>query len=146
MSPEGTGDVDIKLAPGADENAMAVMLGDMIKTNITNNPGKLKDFNRLNGNVWLTATDAGVEMTLEFKKGSLVIHDGKFGKPIIQIATDSMTLMELANISIKFGLPYYFDETGLAVIKKLLKRELIIKGLITRTMPLTHLTKIMSVK
>ena len=146
MSPEGTGDVDIKLAPGADENAMAVMLGDMIKTNITNNPGKLKDFNKLNGNIWLTANDAGVEMTLEFKKGSLVIHDGKFGKPIIQIATDSMTLMELANISIKFGLPYYFDETGLAVIKKLLKRELIIKGLITRTMPLTHLTKIMSVK
>jgi hypothetical protein len=146
MSPDGTGDVNIKLAPGADGNAMAVMLGDMIKTNISNNPGKLKDFNKLNGNIWLTATDAGVAMTLEFKKGSLMVHDGKYGKPIIQIATDSMTLMELANISIKFGLPYYFDETGLAVIKKLLKKELVIKGLITRTMPLTHLTKIMSVK
>jgi hypothetical protein len=146
MSPNGTGDVDIKLAPGAEENAMASMLGDMIKTNIINNPGKLNDFNKLNGNIWLTATDAGVEMTLEFKKGSLLIHDGKFGKPMIQIATDSMTLMELANISIKFGLPYYFDETGLAVIKKLLKKELVIKGLVTRTVPLTHLTKIMSVK
>jgi hypothetical protein len=146
MSPEGTGDVNIKLAPGAEENAMAGMLGDMIKTNITNNPGKVKDFNKLKGNIWLTATDAGVEMTLEFNKGSLIVHDGKYGKPMIQIATDSMTLMELANISIKFGLPYYFDETGLAVIKKLLKRELVIKGLITRTMPLTHLTKIMSVK
>jgi hypothetical protein len=146
MSPNGTGDPDIKLAPGAEENAMAAMLGDMIKTNLSNNPGKLKDFNRLNGNIWLTATDAGVEMTLDFKKGSLLIHDGKFGKPMIQIATDSMTLMELANISIKFGLPYYFDETGLAVIKKLLKKELVIKGLVTRTVPLTHLTKIMSVK
>ena len=146
MSPDGTGDLDIKLAPGAEENAMAVMLGDMIKANITNNPAKVKDFNKLEGNVWLTATDAGVDMTLEFNKGSLIVHDGKYGKPIIQIATDSMTLMELANISIKMGLPYYFDETGLAVIKKLMKKELVIKGLITHTMPLTHLTKIMSVK
>ena len=146
MSPDGTGDVNIKLAPGAEENAMAVMLGDMIKANITNNPAKVKDFNKLMGNVWLTATDAGVEMTLEFNKGSLTIHDGKYGKPIIQIATDSMTLMELANINIKMGLPYYFDKTGMEVIKKLMKKELVIKGLITRTIPLTHLTKIMSVK
>jgi hypothetical protein len=146
MSPDGTGDLDIKLAPGAEENAMAVMLGDMIKANITNNPAKVKDFNKLEGNVWLTATDAGVEMTLEFNKGSLTIHDGKYGKPIIQIATDSMTLMELANINIKMGLPYYFDKTGMEVIKKLMKKELVIKGLITRTIPLTHLTKIMSVK
>ena len=146
MSSDGTGDLDIKLAPGAEENAMAMMLGDMIKTNITNNPAKVKDFNKLEGNVWLTATDAGVEMTLEFNKGSLTIHDGKYGKPIIQIATDSMTLMELANINIKMGLPYYFDKTGMEVIKKLMKKELVIKGLITRTIPLTHLTKIMSVK
>jgi len=146
MSPDGTGDLDIKLAPGAEENAMAVMLGDMIKANITNNPAKVKDFNKLEGNVWLTATDAGVEMTLEFNKGSLTIHDGKYGKPIIQIATDSMTLMELANINIKMGLPYYFDKAGMEVIKKLMKKELVIKGLITHTIPLTHLTKIMSVK
>jgi len=146
MSPDGTGDLDIKPAPGAEENAMVVMLGDMIKANITNNPAKVKDFNKLEGNVWLTATDAGVEMTLEFNKGSLTIHDGKYGKPIIQIATDSMTLMELANINIKMGLPYYFDKTGMEVIKKLMKKELVIKGLITRTIPLTHLTKIMSVK
>jgi len=54
--------------------------------------------------------------------------------------------MELANINIKMGLPYYFDKTGMEVIKKLMKKELVIKGLITRTIPLTHLTKIMSVK
>jgi hypothetical protein len=54
--------------------------------------------------------------------------------------------MDLANITIKFGMPYYFDETGRMVIKKLFKRELKIKGMFVHTMALTHMTKIMSVK
>ncbi len=146
MNPAGTGDLDINLAPGAEENGMAVMLGDMIKTNIENKPSKLKDFNKLKGTVLLNAVDADVQMTMVFNKGSLTIHDGKVGKPMLQIATDSGTLLDLANLSIKFGMPYYFDETGLMVIKKLMKRELKIKGMFAHTMALTHMTKIMSVK
>jgi hypothetical protein len=146
MNPTGTGDLEISLAPGAEENGMAAMLGDMIKTNIQNKPAKLKDFNKLKGTVWISAVDAEVYMTMVYNKGSLLIHDGKVGKPIIQIATDSGTLLELANLNIKFGLPYYFDETGLMVIKKLMRRELKIKGLLTHTMALTRMTKIMSVK
>ena len=146
MNPTGTGDIDVNLAPGAEENGMAAMLGDMIKTNIENNPSKLKDFNKLKGTVWISAVDADVQMTMVFNKGSLTIHDGKVGKPALQIATDSGTLLDLANLSIKFGMPYYFDETGLMVIKKLIKRELKIKGMFAHTMALTHMTKIMSVK
>jgi hypothetical protein len=146
MNPAGTGDIDVSLAPGAEENGMAAMLGDMIKTNIQSKPSKLKDFNKLKGTVWISAVDADVQMTMVFNKGSLTIHDGKVGKPIIQIATDSGTLLELANLNIKFGMPYYFDETGLMVIKKLMRRELKIKGMFTHTMALTHMTKIMSVK
>jgi hypothetical protein len=146
MNPTGTGDIDVNLAPGAEENGMAAMLGDMIKTNIENNPSKLKDFNKLKGTVWISAVDADVQMTMVFNKGSLTIHDGKVGKPALQIATDSGTLLDLANLSIKFGMPYYFDETGLMVIKKLMKRELKIKGMFAHTMVLTHMTKIMSVK
>lgn len=146
MNPAGTGDIDINMAPGAEENGMAVMLGEMIKTNIENKPSKLKDFNKLKGTVWISAEDADVRMTMVFNKGSLTIHDGKVGKPMIQIATDSGTLLDLANLSIKFGMPYYFDETGLMVIKKLMKRELKIKGMFAHIMALTYMTKIMSVK
>jgi len=146
MNPAGTGDIDVSLAPGAEENGMAAMLGDMIKTNVQSKPSKLKDFNKLKGTVWISAVDADVQMTMVFNKGSLTIHDGKVGKPIIQIATDSGTLLELANLNIKFGMPYYFDETGLMVIKKLMRRELKIKGLLTHTIALTRMTKIMSVK
>ncbi|HEY5530943.1 MAG TPA: SCP2 sterol-binding domain-containing protein [Candidatus Anoxymicrobiaceae bacterium] len=145
MNPGGTGDLEINIAPGAEENGMAVMLAEMIKTNLGNKPERLKDFHKLNGTIWISATDAEVDMSMEFKHGALTVRDGKVGKPILVIATDSSTLLDLANINIKMGLPYYFDETGRMVIKKLLSRELKIKGLVMHTMALTHMTKIMSV-
>ena len=135
------GEPDIKMAPGAEEAGMAVMLAEMIKTNLKNKPERLKDFNKLKGTIWITAGDADVDMTMDFDRGSLVVHSGKVGKPMLAISTDSSTLMDLANINIKFGMPYYFDETGRMVIKKLLKKELKIKGMFTHTMALTHMTK-----
>jgi hypothetical protein len=146
MNPGGTGEVDIKMAPGAGEAGMAVMLADMIKTNLKNKPDRVKDFNKLKSTIWITAEDADVDMTMVFSGGSLLVHASKVGKPILQISTDSSTLMDLANINIKFGMPYYFDETGRMVIKKLMNKELKIKGMFAHLGALTHMTKIMSVQ
>jgi hypothetical protein len=137
---------EITLAPGAEEAGLAVMLADIIRTNLQNKPEREKDFNSLQGNIYIRAEDADVDITLAFEKGKLTVHGGKVGKPKVSIVTDSETLLNLANISIKMGLPYYFDETGRAIIRKLLKRELKLKGLVTHPLALTRLTKIMSVK
>ena len=145
-NPSSAGEPDIKMAPGAEEAGMASMLAEMIKTNLKNKPERVKDFNKLKGTIRITAEDADVDMTMVFDRGSLTVHAGKVGKPILAISTDSSTLMDLANINIKFGMPYYFDETGRMVIKKLLKKELKIKGMFTHTMALTYMTKIMSVQ
>jgi hypothetical protein len=129
MTTAGTAEVDIKLAPDAGNAGMAVMMADMIK-----------------GNVWITAEDADTEMTMSFDGDSLIVHGGKMGDPMLWIRTDSTTLLDLANIQIKAGLPYYFDEVGRMVVKKLFKGELKIQGMFTHNLALTHLTKIISVK
>ena len=145
-SPSSTGEADIKMAPGAGEAGMAAMLAEIIKTNLKNRPERVKDFNKLNGTIWITAEDADVDVTMVFDGGSLTVHDGKVGKPMLAISTDSSTLMDLDNINIKFGMPYYFDETGRTVIKKLINKELKIKGMFAHPVALTRMTKIMSVK
>ena len=134
---------DVKLAPGAEEVAMAVMLADMLQANLEK-PEKLKDFNKLKARVYINAQDAETEITMVFDRGSLTVYGGKEGSPDISIVTDAATLLDLANINIKFGMPYYFDETGMAVVKKLLKRELKIKGMFAHYFALNRLTKIMS--
>ena len=58
---------------------------------------------------------------------------------------DSATILDLCLLKIKFGLPYFFDGAGFKVLKKLLARELIIKGLFRHFFTLVKLTRLFSV-
>ena len=134
---------DVSLGPGAEEVPLAGMLTDLLKPNLEK-PEKRKDFEKLKARVLLHAEDAEAKVTLDFDRGKLIVYGGEAGKPDIAITTDSNTLLELANLKIKFGLPWYFDETGLGVVKKLLRREVKIKGMFAHLGALTRLSKIMS--
>lgn len=136
----------INFAPGVDDAGLAVMMADIIKGNLKDKPARETDFNALNGNIYLQAVDSEVDMTMAFDKGTLTVHNGKVGNPKISIVTDSMTLLDLANLRVVLGLPFYFDKTGLLTILKLLTFKLKIKGLITHPIMLTRFTKLMSVK
>lgn len=134
---------DISLAPGADDVAMASMLADMLRANLEK-PNKMKVFNKLKARVYILAKDAETDMTMDFNKGTLVVYAGKEGKPDLEITTDAASLLDLANINIKMGMPYYFDETGRGILKKLLKGELKIKGMFIHPIALTNVSKVMS--
>jgi hypothetical protein len=116
----------------------------MLRQNLESKPDRVKDFNALGLNVGIDVTDAEAQITLQFEKGKLTVHGGLVN-PDLVISTDSVSLLELGTLKIKFGLPYYFDAQGMAVIKKLLKRELKIKGMLLHPFALTRLTKVMSV-
>lgn len=135
---------DVKLAPGAEKVALAGMLSDVIQSNLER-PEKMKDFNKLRARVFINAVDADIMLTMEFNCGTLTFYGGREGVPDLSIETDGNTLLDLANINIKYGMPWYFDEQGMDIVKKLLKRELRIKGLINHPMALTRLTKVISI-
>jgi hypothetical protein len=135
----------INFAPGMDDAGLPVMIADIIKGNMAAKPERQNDFNALNGNIYMEAHDAEVDMTMVFEKGNLTVHSGKVGDPKISISTDSDTLLALANIDVKFGLPHYFDNVGRGILKKLfLTRKLKIKGLFAHPIMLTRFTKLMS--
>jgi len=137
----------INFAPGVDDAGLPVMIADIIKGNLHAKPQRQCDFDALDGNIYMQAHDAEVDMTMVFEKGTLTVHSGKVGNPKISISTDADTLLSLANLDVKFGLPFYFDKVGLEVLKKLfLTRELKLEGLFTHPIMLTRFTKLMSVR
>ncbi len=73
------------------------------------------------------------------------IEKGFEEKPHIIIRADSEKVMGLNFISIKLGLPYYFNKAGRTVIKHLLSGQIKIKGMLLHPIILTRLTKVMSV-
>jgi hypothetical protein len=135
----------IVLDDGAKDVGLAVMLSDLIRQNLEQNPEKIRDFNSLNANVAIEALDIQILIGLEFKQGKLTISKNSSFKPDLHIITDSETIIALCLLKIKFGLPYFFDANGFRIFKKLLSGELVIKGLLSHFSALVKLTKLFSV-
>jgi len=99
---------DIQLAPGAEDNGLAIMLGDLVRQNLEAKPHKKADFAALGGSVSIVADDADVALTLRFETGGkLTIHDGIVGIPDVTIRGPSDGILALSNMPLfsRFGLP-----------------------------------------
>jgi len=129
----------------AEEIPFSHILADLLKTNLEQKPHKMKTFDNLSGVVGIEVTDIETTVYLIFSGGKVKIEKGIEEKPQIMITTDSEKVMGLNFISIKFGLPYYFDKAGRTVIKQLLSGQIKIKGMLVHPIILTRLTKVMSV-
>lgn len=137
--------IDIQLTPGAEEIGLAVMIKDLIAQNLHQNPQKVSDFVRLNIGVGLFVTDVDIEMTMAFSKGVMTLYPGILDHSGIIIRTEADYVMAMANVTIKFGLPYYFDETGRELLQAMRNGGLKIKGLFMHLPSLIRLSRIMSV-
>ena len=142
-----------ELAPGLVEypdeepSAFAMMLGGLIDANVQSRPEKQKDFDSLVARVGIWVTDIDEGVTLDFKGGKLVVHNGLKPRRTITIRTDADTVMNLSNLKIGlFGMPVYYDQVGRGVAGNLLRGKLKIDGLLANVMTLNAVTRIFSVQ
>ena len=131
----------------AEPSAFASMLGGLIEANVGNSPSKKKDFDSLAARVGIFVTDIDEGVTLEFRKGSLVVHNGLQSKRDLTIRAEAATVMNLSNLRIGlFGMPVYYDEVGRGVAAKLMQGKLRIDGLLGNLATLNMVTRIFSVQ
>jgi hypothetical protein len=135
----------IHLAQGVEEIGLAVMLQDLIIQNMEQNPHKLAYFEKLNIPIGLEISDAAIKLTLEFSNNSLTIHPGIKNRPKLNIKADAESIMNLSNQKIKWGLPYYFDETGRQITAAIKSGRLRVKGMILHFPSLMRFSQVMSV-
>lgn len=148
----------IALAPGAEDNAFATMLADLVRQNLESKPHKKKDFaklakaNRGRGvTIALVADDADVALTLEFRNERLVLHDGIKGVPDVAVRGSSDAIMTMSNIPLTkpLGLPIPLDRGGLDVLRDMARmtrtKEVQIFGMLGNFAVLSWLTRVMSV-
>jgi len=141
----------VELAPGADNSAFAEMLADLVRQNIESKPHKKRDFDALDGTVALVADDADVAITLEFRLGRLVVHDGIFGMPDVTVRGSSDAIMTLSNMPLTrpLALPIPTDRSSLHALRSVIRAtrtgELKMFGVFGHLMLLHHLTRVMSV-
>jgi len=135
----------IRLAQGAEEIGLALMLQDLLTQNFEQHPKKIGDFRKLHLKAGLTVLDAEVALTMEFDEGILTIHPGILTGSQLLITSEADMVLALSNVRIKWGLPYYFDEPGKEVLEAIRSGRIKIKGMIRHFPGLVRLSRIMSV-
>ncbi len=141
----------IELAEGADANAFAAMLVDLLKQNLESKPHKLRDFDAIDGAVALIADDADVAVTLEFRRGSLTVHDGIKGVPDVAVRGSADAIMAMSNVPLTrpFALPIPTDRSALDALRGMIRAsvtgELKVHGMLGHLGLLSRLTRVMSV-
>ncbi len=130
-----------------EPSAFASMLGGLIEANVRTHPEKERDFDSLVARVGIFVTDIDEGVTLDFKGGQLIVHNGLEPKRTLTIRTDADTVMSLSNLKIGLlGLPVYYDGVGRGVAAKLLSGKLKIDGLLPNVLTLNTVTRIFSVQ
>jgi hypothetical protein len=131
----------------AEPSAFASMLGGLIEANVAARPEKEDDFAALVARVGVFVTDIEEGVTLDFKGGRLVVHNGLKPHRTLTIRADAETVMGLSSLRIgPFGLPVYYDQPGREVALKLLRGRLKIDGLLPNLLTLNTVTRIFSVQ
>ena len=137
--------IHIALAEGAAEIGLAIMLRDLLVQNLEQNPHKISDFFKLNMPIGLHVPDVEINLSLNFTAGSLTIINGVIGNEGLDITADSETIMNLSNQRIRWGLPYYFDETGKEIVAAMKSGRLKVKGMLRFFPTLIRFSRVMSV-
>lgn len=123
------------------------MLGGLIDANVEGSAEKRKDFDSLASRVGVFVTDIDEGVTLDFRKGSLLVHNGLQPKRDLTIRAEAETVMNLSNLRIgAFGMPVYYDAVGRGVAAKLVGGKLRIDGLLGNLATLNTVTRIFSVR
>jgi hypothetical protein len=132
----------VTVAPGVAP--LGEMLAGLVNANLAADPARARLLHGVSGRVNMRAVDAGAEVGLLFTGRDLRIGE-PLAEPDLHIACDSVTLMDLANVKLRFGHPDPMTPLGRELIAKIARKKLVVKGMLVHPKLLTRLQKLLSV-
>lgn len=128
----------------AEPNGLAAMVGGLIEANLKNHPDRTQLLRR--AVIDLVALDADVAVSLAIDRREVRVANGiSDGRADVRVTTDSLSLVELAGVPLRLGLPDVFHPEGRLVARKVLSRDIRIEGLLRHPLKLSRVTRLLSV-
>jgi hypothetical protein len=144
----------IDLAPGAEDNPLAVELADRIRDNLARRRETASDFRALRASVLMVAQDLGESFTLRFDHGRLTVHDGGVGIPSVTLCGDADALRRLADFPLSRWLrlptlgPFTREgrETWRLLVDLFAREDLKVYGLVAHPRTVVYLLRVLSAR
>jgi hypothetical protein len=127
-----------------EPNGLAAMLGGVIEGNLAAHPER-EALLAERATYAIVAQDVDVAVSIRLGDGAVKVRGGVVGRPDVLVQADSDTLISLSTVPLRFGLPDATTPEGRAVMKKLVRRELRVKGLVRHPGKLARLNKLLAV-
>jgi hypothetical protein len=131
--------------PDGEPNGLAAMLGAVIEGNLATHP----ELQRLLGrpaSYAIVASDVDVAVSIQLSSGTVAFRNGVVGRPEVMVIADSETLAGMSSVPLRFGIPDPTTKEGREVNRKILTRQLRVKGLLRHPGKLARLNKLMAVR
>ncbi|MGH2573875.1 MAG: hypothetical protein ACRDGU_10440 [Actinomycetota bacterium] len=128
----------------AEPNGLAAMLGGLIEANLAAHPERTKHLGRP-ATISVFARDVDVGVSVRLLPGEVMIRNGVVDGAHVRIEGDSQTLVGLSAVPMRFGLPDLTRKEGRDLIRKLLKRDLKVRGIPLHAGKLARLNRLLSV-
>lgn len=128
----------------AGPSGLAAILGGLIEQNLAREPARARLLRR--AVVAIAAIDAEVGITLRIQPDRVEIVDGLDDKAQIAITATSGDLLALTDVPLRFGLPDALRAQGRAVLRGVLSRRVLIRGMLAHPRRLARLTQLLSVR
>lgn len=127
-----------------DLEGLGAMLADLVRANLAAHPDRVKLLSGVTGTINIVAADADVKVGLEFAAGRFNVFAQPFRRAGLEIVTDAETLMDLTTVPLWLGQPDVRTAAGRAVMLKMVRRDLKIKGGMAHPVLLSRLQKLLS--
>lgn len=126
-------------------DGLGAMLAGLVRGNLERDPRRASLLRGLAGRVNVRARDAGVHVGLVIAAGRLRVLGAPLPGADLSIETDADTLMQLSAVPLRYGLPDATTPDGRAVLQKMLRGELRVRGMWRRPGLLVRVQKLLSV-
>jgi hypothetical protein len=127
-----------------DAPPLGQMIADLVRSNIDKEPARAGLIARVAGRININATDVESAIGMLFT-GSALRIGAALPAPDIEVVCDSATLMELANVRLRFGRPDPMTPEGRAILQKMVRKELVVHGMMAHPKLLTRMQKLFTV-
>jgi hypothetical protein len=128
-------------------NGVASLLARVVEEKLEEGPAKRASFDRLKLNVFVHVTDMGQSSTMAFGPDGATISTGRRGRPDLRIECDNATFVQFTMFTLlPGGIPNFFDDNGRTAAAKLLRRQLVIRGLVRHLGQLIVLLRFLAIE
>lgn len=126
----------VNLYDGPQANGVASIVAPLLGQNLASHPSRVKIARRMPRPVTFVSTDTDTACTVVFGTDEAVVYNDVVGRPSVTVIATVDQILDISQLPMKAGglIPVgFFTDRGLRVLKSILTRQLVVKGLLTHT-------------